>query len=91
MYREVKIDWDGEPFTLRSINLLGNEKENNLFLLYKQDKLIAKIHEIWDLNKKYYSLRIRCLKEEKERMWEYIGFLPLIYEWPCTSFELILI
>jgi hypothetical protein len=30
MYREVKIDWDNEQFTLRSINLFGNEKEKQL-------------------------------------------------------------
>jgi hypothetical protein len=67
------------------------KRKNNLLLLYRQDRLIAKIHEVWDLNRKYYSLRIRSLKEEKERMWECTGFLPLIYEWPCTFFELILI
>jgi hypothetical protein len=82
MYREVKINWEGEPLILRIVNLFGKEKENKLFLLYRQDKLIAKIHEIWDLDKNYYSLKIRCLKEEEKLMWEYTGFLPLIYDWP---------
>jgi hypothetical protein len=47
MYREVKINWEGEPLILRIVNLFGKEKENKLFLLYKRGKLIAKIHEIW--------------------------------------------
>jgi hypothetical protein len=88
MYREVKINWEGEPLILRIVNLFGKEKENKLFLLYKRGKLIAKIHEIWDLTKNYYSLKIRCLKDEEELVWEYTGLLPLIYDWPCTFFEL---
>jgi|GEM_PF-5048935 len=31
MYREVKIDWDGEQFTLRSINLLEMKKRTICF------------------------------------------------------------
>ena len=100
MYREIKIKWLRRQLIQRNINLCGIEKENNLILIYELRKngqssndsrllQLAKIHEIWDLNQKYYSLRIKCSKKERDFILEYVNNLfPLSDLYPSTFFEL---
>jgi ribosomal protein S19 len=98
MYQGSKeIIYYGKHLLQKNVNLFSTEKENNLILLYQRrmpfkPRMIARIHEIWDTNQNYYSLKIRCSKKEKKLVWQYVNeLLPLSDFFAgvnCVFFEL---